>query len=847
MNTNIGKKINSTIWIHVSARDSLSPELHSLTARAVELSGLSPELDFNIIKIDDKRNLVTLLDYPDFFDIGFPTLKRYWTINIHIEEIRFRTYEDSLNPPILHRKELMLPESDPRRASYADLTSSADQIGLFDDPKRIGFKRSWEELLNRRGYMSSGNSLLRIGNEEGQGLDEDSHFSSESIARHRTALVRYTLSAPMQTLDRFGYLDGRKTIFDYGCGQGDDVRALCDNGIQASGWDPYHAPDNDKHTANIVNLGFVINVIEDIDERIDALVSAYQLADELLIVSAMLASQDATKGTPYGDGVITSRNTFQKYYTQSELNQFIIEVLDANPIPVSPGIFYVFKNKDKEQKYLYGRQANRRNILRLAGLSRAKSPMRAARAEEKYQQNRLLLERLWRLCISLGRTPQRDEVPHLDEINDIFGSLPAAIGFIKSRKDEPDTTLSSARESRINDLLVYFALLQFVKKTPYSHLEPKLRIDIKEFFGNYSSALKEGNNLLFSISDTNTISDACIWSEEHGIGYLDDDGSLQLHTSMVEQLPPVLRVYIGCSTYMYGDISSADLIKVHSTSGKLTLINFDDFENNAIPRMTTRIKINFRSQSFDVFDYVGEYVPPYLYNKSRFINEEYPHYAEQIAFEESLDSLNLFEFIGYGPTPDEFDTQLSSRRYKVAGLKLIRNTDFPDIDSPCGKYFTYRDLIECGETQAKTGISNLPKEPNSYTALHDLATLILDPIIDYFGMIKLTHGFSSNELIKKILGSIAPKLDQHAAHERKRLGNHICPRLGAAVDFIVEYEDMHEVAKWIYENIPFDRMYFYGCDKSLHISYGPDDSRYVARIVKNGSKIPFPKPMEFTD
>lgn len=36
--------------------------------------------------------------------------------------------------------------------------------------------------------------------------------------------------------------DGSNTLFDYGCG--DDVRGLVENGITASGWDPYHAPDD---------------------------------------------------------------------------------------------------------------------------------------------------------------------------------------------------------------------------------------------------------------------------------------------------------------------------------------------------------------------------------------------------------------------------------------------------------------------------------------------------------------------------------------------------------------------------------------------------------------------------
>jgi hypothetical protein len=123
---------------------------------------------------------------------------------------------------------------------------------------------------------------------------------------------------------------------------------------------------------------------------------------------------------------------------------------------------------------------------------------------------------------------------------------------------------------------------------------------------------------------------------------------------------------------------------------------------------------------------------------------------------------------------------------------------------------------------------------------------VLDPVIDYFGMIRLTYGFCSSELAKEIAGRIDPKRDQHAAHELNRIGNTVCPRLGAAVDFIVEDESMLEVAQWIVANTPFDRLYFYGNDLPLHVSFGPDHSRQVVRMVvgKSGRLIPRVTPTE---
>ncbi|MCV5889202.1 hypothetical protein OFN71_38950, partial [Escherichia coli] len=55
---------------------------------------------------------------------------------------------------------------------------------------------------------------------------------------------------------------------------------------------------------------------------------------------------------PYKDGVITSRNTFQKYYAQSEFKGYLERSLQEDAIAVAPGIFYIFKDKLEEQRYL---------------------------------------------------------------------------------------------------------------------------------------------------------------------------------------------------------------------------------------------------------------------------------------------------------------------------------------------------------------------------------------------------------------------------------------------------------------------------------------------------------------
>ena len=831
----IGKKVAFQRYFHESLISSLGEAARTAVAEACIIAGVLPGEHFNIVKLSDDGNGVSLLSYPDFFDEAFPRLQAAWTVDLTSPSFRFRTYENSLNPPILHRKELLLAEQHPARPVFEALTQAAEQLGLFHDPVRIGFLRGWEALLADRGYRVVGHELVPIGNDEQDipSADEISEFGR--VARHLTALQRYSPSAPIQTLARFGFLDGSKSVFDYGCGRGDDLRGLEENGVPASGWDPHYAPEQARQSAAIVNLGFVINVIEDLDERIEALRGAYALTEELCVISAMLANQEAVRGRPYGDGVITSRNTFQKYYSQGELGHFIAEVLDEEPLPVAPGIYFVFRDKQAEQRFRVGRQSNRRNILRLTLLSRPARPDRVDRAQAKYQEHYAALEGLWELALSLGRVPDRSEIPDVDYLVQHFGSVPAALRFVKSRKPNAEGFLADAHQARSDDLTVYFAQLQFDRRRPYRQLESRLQRDVRTFFGDYREALAQARELLFAAGQVETIASACQSAAEQGIGWLDAGHSLQLHSSLVPQLPPVLRVYVNCGLQLYGDFSSADLIKIHIQSGKLTLMSFDDFLGKPLPRMQRRVKVRLRDLDLDYFEYGGAYEPPYLYRKSRFINEELPNFAEQMQFEDALQGLGLFDFAGYGPPPNEFDSTLANARWEIDGFSLTRCQTLPDLDTRCGRYFTYRDLIECGETQTRTQLKNLPKEPDSYAALCDLAVNVLDPIIEYFGMIKLTYGFCSPELARNIPGRIAPHLDQHAACERNRVGRQICGRRGAAVDFLVEDEDMTEVAAWIADNLPFDRLYLYGPERPIHISYGPDQSRQVVEMREGPS------------
>jgi hypothetical protein len=170
--------------------------------------------------------------------------------------------------------------------------------------------------------------------------------------------------------------------------------------------------------------------------------------------------------------------------------------------------------------------------------------------------------------------------------------------------------------------------------------------------------------------------------------------------------------------------------------------------------------------------------------------------------------------------------------------------DFPSLDDHCSANFRYRDLVEVGETWRLHRIDNWPKQLATYQAIRELCFRVLEPVIERFGPIELTYAFASAALDKlvhtKPLPNTSRGLDQHAGCELNRNGRHYCARLGLGVDFRTAEHGSHGVAQWIVQNTGFDRLYFYGDDRPVHVSVGPDNaaSIVVMREVGQGRLMP---------
>ena len=431
------------------------------------------------------------------------------------------------------------------------------------------------------------------------------------IERHRAAIVRTDISKPVRLAIESAILSKDTTFFDYGCGHGGDVERTANQGYISAGWDPYYQPNTRISPADIVNLGYVINVIENPTERRESLCKAWELTQKVLIVSAQVLIDERSSGQiAYGDGIVTRRNTFQKYYEQEELKAYIDQVLGVDAIPVALGIYFVFRDEAQAENFRASRFRSRTTTPRIrANIKRF----------EDYQE---LLAPLMAFVTERGRLPVSTELANFPDILSEFSTVRRAFQVILQATDESEW--DAIAEKRRQDLLVYLALTQFSHRPRFSNLDSTVQNDIKALFGNYKQACAAADLMLISVGDNRLIANCC---KRSNIGKL-LPSALYVHISALENLNPQLRLYEGCASRTIGRMDGATLVKFNINVPKISYLFYPDFDTDPHPALQTSMQIDLRDLQVSYRDYDTSDNPPILHRKETFITPDYPLYEK---------------------------------------------------------------------------------------------------------------------------------------------------------------------------------------------------------------------------
>ena len=637
-----GKRLPTAIYVRRPQYDEVSATFLE-TVRRAEIAA-KPDASWNLLKVHTDQFALTFLSYPDFDNDPHPALAEATKINLNTGSVVRTDYRTRANPPILHRKETFLPENDPCIPVYAALTKSEEDAGLYREPSKIGLRVQWLTLLRRKGLSYEGHILVSTRKER---AETDSEGDEQAdVARHRTAIKRYDLSKPVKQLLERGLLKKNDTFFDYGCGHGMDVEALQHLGYEAIGWDPTFRPNASKTPADVVNLGYVLNVIEKPAERIAALREAYSLAKRVLLVSTMVTGQETdSHSRHYGDGFLTKTNTFQKFYAPGELESLIEQTLDAEASTLGLGLCVVFRSDEDAELFEANRNRRRIDWTEITTQLKFSVPVsRERRNVDRYELNKELFEQFWQTLLEIGRAPEVGEFDRLIEVSKAAGGINRALALVVTRNGEQ--LWQTVRKSRTEDVLVYLAMTKFRKRFLRREIPLRIKNDIRSFFGDLPTAQTHARDLLFAAGDPGEIDLAC---EGVAIGWQDRD-ALMIHRSLLGELPPILRIYVHCAAFRYGDPAQADVIKIHKHSGKITFQHYDDFDGKPLPELQTRIKVNLRNLFVEVFDHSKGPKIQLLYFKERFAGKEYPGRSMMEKFSVKLRKIGLDEAtIGLGP------------------------------------------------------------------------------------------------------------------------------------------------------------------------------------------------------
>lgn len=467
--------------------------------------------------------------------------------------------------------------------------------------------------------------------------------------RDRTALRRVACSRPIALALSDGIITTDTSTFDYGCGYGADIRYLRARKIKTTGWDPFYHPNAALLPADVINLGYVLNVIEDLEERAETLRQAYLLAKRVLIVAVRVerALEDASV---FGDGVVTKRGTFQKIYTQDEFRNFLESVLGCRPYTVAIGIAYVFKDQEAEAQYIAVRAFTRRLEYRTDLV-------------EEFSKSKLAPGYV-SLASRLGRLPLPEEFPKLDQLLEVFGS-PQRVARLALRHIDYEA-FSGSQGQRREDILTYFSMmrLQGLKPPPFLKLPISVQADIKEIWKTYRTALTESEHYLFSLGNSEVIQKACASSPvgKHLPSHI------YVHQSAEDELPALLRIVIFAAKQIVGEVPY-NIAKIAVDGRTVSFLDYPNFDQDPHPALLRSVQVYLPKTSFNIRDYSKGDNPPILHRKDTFVTKTYPYFEifRQLTLQEEAEGLLSNSEIGF---KQAWETLLRSKGFFITNHEL---------------------------------------------------------------------------------------------------------------------------------------------------------------------------------
>ncbi|WP_166027206.1 DNA phosphorothioation-associated putative methyltransferase [Streptomyces chilikensis] len=468
--------------------------------------------------------------------------------------------------------------------------------------------------------------------------------------RRRTAIGRTALSVPARQALADGQLAPDRTVLDYGCGRGDDVRALQRLDCRVVGWDPYYRSGTKLEPSSVVLLTYVLNVIEDQAERRQILLRAWELATTVLIVSARLTwEKSKVRGESFNDGLLTSRQTFQHLFGASELRSYVEQVTGGRVVSAAPGIVYAFKDDKARLSYLA------RRIVPDAEWLASEDTASAIASLVVYVELR-------------GRPPKIEEMPRATA--ELLAHLkPNELRRLVRDSADAQKIADSAKRSTLNTLL-YLAVELFNGRGPFSSLPVSVQVDVRAFFTSYKEACQRADRLLLKLRDDGYVRGAMNASRAGKL----TPTALYVHRRAVDSMPTVLRLYEHCASIAAGRPAAWTVAKLKHQGRAVSWLNYPSFDTEPHPRIESSYMVDLQTLETSHTSYANSTNRPLLHRKHEFLAPEDPDVERYRRLTASEAKAGLYEHPHLIGTENGWEAELIRCGRQLRGHRLIRRT-----------------------------------------------------------------------------------------------------------------------------------------------------------------------------
>ncbi|MGW1015245.1 DNA phosphorothioation-associated putative methyltransferase [Streptomyces niveus] len=469
--------------------------------------------------------------------------------------------------------------------------------------------------------------------------------------RRLTAIGRAALSVPARQALADRQLVPERTILDYGCGRGGDVRSLDRLDCRITGWDPYYQPETKLEQADVVLLTYVLNVIEDPAERRRSLLQAWELANTVLVASARLTwERSKVRGQEFGDGLITSRQTFQHLFGASELRDYVEEVTGTRCVSAAPGIVYAFKDDAARLSYLAHR------IVPDAQWLASEDTTSAITAVVDHVEQR-------------GRHPRVEEMPR--PVAELLAHLkPNELKRLIRDSADPDNISEGAKRTTLNTLL-FLAVELFNGRGPFSSLPFSVQLDIRAFFSSYKEACQRSDRLLLKLRDDTYIRGAMNAS---AVGKLTPT-ALYVHRRAVDHMPTVLRLYEHCASIAAGRPQEWTIVKLKHQGRAASWLDYPEFDKDPHPRILSSYHVDLQTLATSYMSYANSTNRPLLHRKHEFLAPDDPDAPRYRRLTESELKAGLYEHPHLIGTENGWETELVRCGRELRGHRLVHRAE----------------------------------------------------------------------------------------------------------------------------------------------------------------------------